>query len=75
MASQLRHFVGRLRVADSKYAEGTEGLMLIALVLLFGAGYIWRMAPAATGSVFVVNRAMALFYLFFGELALIAFLR
>jgi hypothetical protein len=49
--------------------------MLIALVLLFGAGYIWRMAPAATGSVFVVNRAMALFYLFFGELALIAFLR
>lgn len=49
--------------------------MLIALVLLFGAGYIWSLAPAtATGQVLVVNRAMALTYLFFGELALIAWL-
>lgn len=49
--------------------------MLIALVLLFGAGYIWQLVPAAAhGAPLVVNRAMALFYLFFGELALIAWL-
>jgi hypothetical protein len=47
--------------------------MLIALVLLFGAGYIWHLVPAETGGhALVVNRAMALTYLFFGELALIA---
>ncbi len=50
--------------------------MLIAMVLLFGAGYIWRLVPeTATGSVLLVNRAMALFYLFFGELALYAWVR
>jgi hypothetical protein len=48
--------------------------MLIALVLLFGAGYIWRSVPVTTtGSAFIINRAMALFYLFLGELALIAY--
>jgi hypothetical protein len=47
--------------------------MLIALVLLFGAGYIWQLVPAsATGNALVINRTMALMYLFFGELALIA---
>jgi hypothetical protein len=63
-------------VADSKYAAGErEDHMLIALVLLFGAGYIWQLVPATTtGSALVINRAMALFYLFLGELALIAYL-
>lgn len=49
--------------------------MLIAIVLLFGAGYIWRLASAGTvGSALYVNRSMALLYLFFGELALLAWL-
>jgi hypothetical protein len=63
-------------VADSKYpqAKGRDH-MLIALVLLFGAGYIWRSVPVTTtGSALIINRAMALFYLFLGELALIAYL-
>lgn len=47
--------------------------MLIGLVLLFGAGYIWHLVPAsADGNALVINRSMALMYLFFGELALIA---
>ncbi len=50
--------------------------MLMAMVMLFGAGYIWRLVPDhATGSVLVINRAMALIYLFCGELALIAWMR
>lgn len=49
--------------------------MLIAMVLLFGAGYIWRLVPDnTTGSALMINRVMALTYLFFGELGLIAWL-
>ncbi len=49
--------------------------MLIAMVLLFGAGYIWQLVPdSTTGGELMINRAMALTYLFFGELALIAWL-
>ena len=47
--------------------------MLIARVLLFGGGYIWHLVPeTTTGSALYINRSMALLYLFFGELALIA---
>lgn len=50
--------------------------MLIAIVLLFGAGYIWHSTFAMSGgSALIVNRSMALIYLFVGELALIASLR
>ena len=49
--------------------------MLIAMVLLFGGGYIWHLTPSTLhGGALVVNRAMALTYLFFGELALMAWL-
>lgn len=49
--------------------------MLIAMILLFGAGYIWALTPSTvTGGALVVNRAVALLYLFIGELALIAWL-
>ena len=60
-------------MAKLKYDFIWEEAMLIAVVLLFGAGYIWQLAPASTfGNALVINRSMALLYLFLGELALIA---
>ncbi len=47
--------------------------MLMALVMLFGGGYIWHSTLAMdNGSAVMVNRSLALVYLFFGELALLA---
>jgi hypothetical protein len=53
--------------------SGREGIVIIALVSLFGAGYVWHSTLGIShGPALVVNRGLALMYLFIGELALIA---
>jgi hypothetical protein len=47
--------------------------MLMALVMLFGGGYIWHSTlTTRDGSVVLVNRGLALIYLFVGVLAMVA---
>ncbi|MEP6665747.1 MAG: hypothetical protein ABJA81_04800 [Nocardioidaceae bacterium] len=47
--------------------------MIIALVSLFGAGYVWHSSLSLShGPALAINQALALMYLFIGELALIA---
>jgi hypothetical protein len=71
--SHLWHFGNALSVGDWGEGKLQEAAMLIALVMLFGAGYIWHVTPSSlSGGALVVNRAMALLYLFIGELALMA---
>jgi hypothetical protein len=55
---------------------GEVTAMLMALVMLFGGGYIWHSTFAMPeGSALLVNRSLALVYLFVGELAMLAWVR